>query len=838
MKAIWQDMRYGLRQLKKNPGFSVVVVLIIALGVGANTALFNALDQVYMRPLPVKKPHELVSVQFRYRHMGWESISGGSGYSTYEAYRDRSGVFISLAGFNQQTLTLRVNDMLEKIVGQAVSTNYFSTLGLQPALGRLIMPEQNQEQTAYLPVAVISHRLWHRHFEARQDVIGKQVVLNNQVLTIVGVTPGGFSGTIVGRPADIFIALGTAAQIRGEQVSDMQNVCQLGRLKPGIDRKQAQAALQVLDARMNPTKAGEPETRALLFDGSQGYVSHDTRVASYPLVLFLGIAALVLVIACANIANLQLARAVTRQKEIAIRQALGAGRWRLVRQLLVESVLLAFIGGVCGVLLAVCLGHWIYAVLMRIASAAMPSYMQLHITGGLHYRMLLFAMGISLLAGIAFGLTPALTLIRRDVVSSLTKSTGYADIPARGWNSHSLLVVAQIAVALVVMVFSGLCLRSVVGLRHTNTGYDTRKIFVVRLDMEGWLIDRPDLYHFMEELRDRVGGLPGIASASLTNCPPVSDASSGTTAISIEGAKVPVTGEINLIAGVVGPGYFRTLGQSLLAGRDFTIHDGPDAPKVIVINEVMAKHYWPNRNPIGKHISFFVKSGENADVREVVGVVKTVKLRSILEESVPVVYLPLNQQRKESKITPVLLVRTEGNSNRLIPVIRKIATTIGAPAALDIRTVSQRISELLLTQRVLTGILNVFGVVGLLLSATGIYAVIAYAVRQRTHEIGIRIALGASGRDVLASVLLKGALLMIFGLGLGLGLSLAGMRLLVILLPQIREWDKYFLQGIYTWDPTTYIAATFVIAIVVLIACYFPARRAAKIDPMEALRYE
>jgi predicted permease len=836
--TLWHDLKYGFRILAGNPGFTIVVVLIIGLAVGANTALFNALDQVYMRPLPVKKPHELVSVQFRYRHMGWESIFGGSSYSTYKAYRDRSGVFISLAGFNQQTLTLRANDVLEKTVSQAVSTNYFSTLGLRPALGRLIMPEQNQGPTAYLPVAVISHRLWHRRFEARKDVFGKQIILNNQVLTIVGVTPRGFSGAIVGHPADIFIALGTVAQIRGEQVSDMRDVCQLGRLRPGVDRKQAQAALQVLDAQMNPTKPDEPEIRALLFDGSQGYVTSDVRVASYPLALFLGIAALVLVIACANIANLQLARAVTRQKEIAIRQALGAGRWRVIRQLLVESVLLALIGGVCGVLLAVCLDHWIYAVLMRIASATMIPALQLHIIGGLHYRMLLFAMGISLVAGIAFGLTPALTLIRRDVVSSLKESVRYTDIPARKWNSHSLLVVAQIAVALVVMVFSGLCLRNVIGLQHTDTGYDTRKIFVVRLDLEGWLIDRPDLCHFMEELRDRVGGLPGVASASLTNCPPVSDGSAGTTVIGIEGAEVPVVGEINLIAGVIGPGYFRTLGQNLLAGRDFTIHDGPNAPKVIIINEVLAKHYWPNQNPTGKHISLLVKSGENADVREVVGVVKSVKLRSILEDSLPIVYLPLDQQRSESKITPVLLVRTESNSYRLIPVIRKIATTIGAPAALEIRTVADRISGLLLTQRILTGILNVFGLVGLLLSATGIYAVIAYAVRQRTHEIGIRIALGASGRDVLASVLLKGALLMISGLGLGLGLSLAGTRLLVILLPQIREWDKYFLQGIYTWDPVTYVAATFVIAIVVLIACCFPAKRAAKVDPMEALRYE
>jgi predicted permease len=835
MRTIWQDIRYGFRMLAGNPGFTAVVILIIGLGVGANTALFNALDQVYMRPLPVRKPHELVSVQFHFRHSSWEDIGGTCSYQTYEAYRDQSGVFADLMAYTgSHSMNLHLGGQKTQIQGMAVSANYFSLLGLRPALGRLL--DSHDDTTN--PVAVIGHGLWRQRFAGAMDVIGKQIMLDDKPLTIIGITPAAFKGTIVGGSPDVYLPLATFTGTEGLYNPNEDWLNLLGRLKPNINRDQAQTALQILDARISNRKPEDIQITPVVLDGSRGYVPRDAQLASYPLGLFQGIAALVLVIACANIANLQLARAVTRQKEIAIRRALGAGRWRLVRQLLVESLLLALAGGACGVLLAVCLDRWIYVVLMRIASASMPSPMQLHITGGLQSRMLLFAMGISLAAGIAFGLTPALTIIRRDVVSSLKESAGYADIPAHSWNSHSLLVVAQIAVALVVMVFSGLCLRSVIGLQHTDTGYDTRKMLVVRLDLEDWLIDRPDLNHFMDELRERVSRLPGVTSTGLATCPPVSETSAGRTAIGIEGAEVPVKGEINLYAGVVGPGYFRTLGQTLLAGRDFTIHDGPDTPKVIVINEVLAKHWWPSQNPIGKHISFLVKSGENADVREVVGVVKTVKLRSIMEESVPIVYLPLDQQTKERKYTPVLLVRTEGNSPRLISVIRKIATTIGTPAALDIRTVAQRISELLLTQRILTGILNLFGAVGLLLSATGIYAVIAYAVRQRTREIGIRIALGARGRDVLASVLLKGILLMIPGLGLGLGLSLAGTRLLASLLPQIREWDKYFLQGIYTWDPPTYVAASLIIAVVALIACYIPARRAAKIDPMEALRYE
>jgi len=389
------------------------------------------------------------------------------------------------------------------------------------------------------------------------------------------------------------------------------------------------------------------------------------------------------------------------------------------------------------------------------------------------------------------------------------------------------------------MVFSVLCLRSLIGLHRTDPGYDTRQILVVRLDLDGWLLDRPDLCRFMADLRERVSRLPTVASVSLAICPPVSETSGGRNVIDIEGAETPLKGEINWRLNTVGPGYFQTLGQAVLAGRVFTAQDGPDAPKVIVINEVMAKQYWPNQNPIGKRVRFLVGEGEAADVREVVGVVKCVKLRSILEEPVPIAYLSLDQQtNKKRKATPVLLVHTGGNPHALIPAIRKEAVAIGVPAALDIRTVAERISKLLMTQQLLAAILNLFGFVGLLLSGTGIYAVMAYAVRQRTREIGIRIALGARGRDVLTPVLLKGALLIVLGLGLGFGLSLAATRLLASRLWQIRQWDQYFLQGIYTWDPATYVCTALVIAVVALLACYVPARRAARIDPMIALRYE
>jgi putative ABC transport system permease protein len=822
--------------LGRSPGFTAVVLLVIGLGIGANTALFNALDQVYARPLPVKEPHELVSVQYHYRHGSFETTEGSFSYPDYEAYRDRAEVFTSLVAFGEVSLNLRVGDAMTRVQGSVVSVNYFSELGIRPALGRLFAPPQEWADDAVHPVAVISHGLWHRQFGGDARVIGKQMILNEQPLTIIGVAPRGFTGTVLGHTADVYLPLGTSAQMHQEEVHSVGGLCLLGRLKAGVGREQAQAALRVLAAQMRKPEPDGPRVTMLVVGGSQGYVPEQARVAFYPLALFLGMAVLVLVIACANIANLLLSRAATRHKEIAVRQALGAGRRRVLRQLLVESVLLALAGGVCGVVLAVCLDRVICTALTRIASVYIEPELQVRIHPGLHPRVLLFALAISLAAGIAFGLAPALQTVRRNIVSTLKESAGYGGQPARRWNPHSLLVVGQIVVALVVMVCSGLCLRSLIGLHRINPGYDTTHLLVVSLPIEVWPThDRPELRRFFEDLQERVNGLPEVVSTSLADCAPVSEASSASTVIDIEGLEMRPGRELSWRLGVVSPGHFQTLGQALLAGRDFTVRDGVNAPKVMVVNEVLARRYWPNQDPLGKRVTFYGGGDKAGEVREVVGVVKAVKLRSILEESVPVAYLSLAQQ---PKVTPVLLVRTAGKPQPLIPMIRKEAAAIGAPAALDIRTVAERVSGLLFTQQVLTGILNVFGLVGLLLSATGIYAVMAYAVRQRTREIGIRMALGVRGRDVLVPVLLRGALLMTVGWTLGLGVSLAGTRVLAGLLPQIRAWDKFFLQGIYTWDPLTYVCTTLVILTVVLLACYVPARRAARIDPMVALRCE
>ena len=831
MTTLWHDIRYGFRMLRKSPGFTVVVLLVIGVSVGANTALFNALDQVYMRPLPVKKPHELVSVQFRYRHGDWEDIAGGADYPTYEAYRDQSDVFADLAGFRGQTATLHIDEVSESIEGAAVSANYFSMLGLRPALERLITLGQSESATPFQPIAVISHRLWRRRFEGRPDAIGQQIVLDDRALTIVGVAPEEFIGTVVGRPVEVYIPLGTAAQMQGQEIRDLSSVHLLGRLKPGIDREQAQAALQVLDAQVSTRGPDDIQITPLVFDGSQGHVPRDARLASHPLGLFLAIAALVLIIACANVASLQVARAVTRQKEIAVRQALGAGRRRIVRQLLIESLLLALLAGACGILLAVGLDRIVCTLLPELVGGDLPPSMQVHLTPGLHPRVLLFALAISLATGVAFGLAPALQLVRRDVISALKGSAGDVAASFRRRNPHNVLVVGQIAVAVVVTVCSGLCLRNLLGLKNTDPGFDPARIVAASLSPEVWPShDRPDLRRFFEDLRQRVSQWPEVQKTCLAINTPLTEGGGMTKMTHIEGYDLPPGRTRTLYFGTVGPGYFQTLGQPLLAGRDFTDHDG----SVIIVNEIFAQQYWPDQDPIGKHITLGSRE-EQAPVREVVGVVKAVKLRSILEESKAWAYLPLGQR---SVSTPALLIRTDVNPQALAPMIRKEAAAIQPAPHCDIRTVAERVWGLLLPQRILTGILNSFALVGLFLSVTGIYAVMAYAVRQRTREIGIRIALGARGRHVLMPVFLRGTLLLVTGLLLGLALTVAGAHLLALRLAKIREWDKFFLHAIGSWDLPTYIGAVATVVAVTLAACYLPARRATKINPMLALRYE
>jgi predicted permease len=818
------DLKFAFRQLLKYPGFTAVAVLTLALGIGANTAIFGFIDRLLLRPLPVDQPQELVTVVEQMEQGG---VSSSFNYPLYLDYRDRNQVFSGLVAYSGVTVNLRATDSSELVKAMIVSGNYFSVLGVKAAQGRMFLPEEDQVPLTH-PVTVISQALWHRHFTADPAMVGKTITLNGHPFTVIGVAPSDFRGTITGFVPDLYVPMMMqpwAMPVRDPAFAPLQSrgftwLNLLGRLKPGVSREQAQGAMRVLAAQVAKVETLNTSTAVLLQDGHRGH-GYGAEPARFPLLLLMAAVGLVLLMTCTNVANLLLARAVGRQREMAIRLAIGASRGRLIQQLLSESLLLACIGGACGLLLAFWLG--------QAAMAMFQGHLPFRLEAGLDTRVLLFALAVSVGTGVAFGLAPAWQASRPDLVPTLKEGAMPIAVFRRRWSLRGCLVVSQVAFSLLVLVCAGLCLRSLHKLQAIDLGFDAQQVLAVSVETDLADYSESRSRRFFADLQDRVTTLPGVEAVSLTLFTPLGGAGGKTDVVRMDDYEIPAGQRVNWDFSVVSPGYFRTLGIPLLRGRDFSQRDAPGAPKVIVVNEALAQRYWPNQDAIGKRIWLrsFDKDGPGQKMVEVIGVVRDGKFRELKEPLRLMMYWPLAQS-PFSVADSHLLVRATDDPKAISGAVRGVVGSLDANLPVSqMRTLAEQKSWLLFPERSVALALGAFGVLGLLLAASGIYGVVAHVVSQRTREIGIRMALGAQRTEVLGLMLRQGAVLVAAGLVAGLGGALAATRLLAS-----------FLYGVGPGDPLTYMEVSLVLALAAFVSCWLPARRAAKLDPMVALRYE
>ncbi len=845
MGTILQDLKYGLRMLVKAPGFTAVAVLTLALGIGANTAIFTLINAVLLKSLPVEKPEELLlfgegrmagtSVIDGIPRPGpWELIS----YPLYLEYRDDNKVFTGVCAFQSTDNRLSVRmegvgngEPAEQAFGKVVSGNYFSVLGVKAALGRTLMPEDDTAEGAHA-VAVISYGYWQRRFSRDASIVGRTIVINGTPFILVGVTaPGFFGETLESAPADIWLPITMQPQVMLERsrLEKRNNfwLHVIGRLRPGVTKQQAQAAvtthfqqflIQLAGSAISPEDRRDVLTvRIDLTPGGKG-VSQLRHRYSEPLKVLMALVGLVLLIACANIANLQLARSTARQKEISMRCALGASRARMIRQLLTESVLLAALGGVVGLLFAA----WGTGLLVSLVSHG--NYIPLSINPDA--RILGFTLSVSLLTGILFGLAPALRAARIDLTTTLKEGAR----GVVGYGSHfsltKALVVLQVALCLLMLVGGGLFVRTLQKLESQDLGFNRENVLLVDINprIAGYKAEQlPSLYR---QLLDRVGAIPGVKSASLALYGLVSGTTRGES-ISVQGY-TPRPREYNSAQlNIVGPRYFETVGMTLLAGRGIGPEDTETSSKVAVINEALAHYYFGNQNPIGKRLG--LGGTKHAADLEVVGLVKDAKYNDLREKSPPMFFVSVFQN---PEYMHDLEVRTAGNSTAAAADIRRTLNDIDSKLTVrQVTTLSQQVDASLNQERLIAQLSSFFGGLALMLACVGLYGVMAYAVTRRTNEIGIRMALGAQRGDVLWMVLRETLALVLIGVGIGIPAALATTRLVSSLISGL-------LFGLRANDPSTIALAALLLVAVAVLAGYIPARRASHVDPMVALRYE
>jgi predicted permease len=833
MGNLIQDLRYGARMLLKKPGFTLIAVVTLALGIGANTAIFSVADKLLLRSLPVKDPQQLALVSGETVNPKFRNNIFS--YPNYVDYRAQNEVFSDLLAFNQTTVKLGTGEQSDKLGLEMVSGNYFDMLGVTAARGRVIRNEDNRAEDAH-PVAVISHSCWQLRFGGQPNVVGQTLLLNGASYIIIGVAPAGFAGLRLGAPAEAWVPLMMRRQLLSATTSTSERklawLTLLGRLKPGVTLERAQVsfdltARRIWEANTTPNDRKLPfnEKRILLEPGGQG-ISYLREKLGPTLKLLLAVVALLLVLACANVANLLLARAAARRKEIAVRLALGASRWQIIRQLLIESLLLAGLGAGAGLLLA----PWLYELLF----AFQPGFTIENSTlqNSLDARVLGFTALTALLSGVLFGLAPAWQSARTDLIPALKDGEASAAPGERRWNARNALVVAQVALALVLLVGAGLLVRSLQRLFAIDPGFRAENLLMVPLELPRAAyaaatdeagkraVDERNNQYFTQ-VAERVKTLPGVESATTAWITPLMPLISKNSVV-IEGWQPRPSENIAIDSTGVGPGYHEVLGIPLVQGRGFTERDNANAPGVVIINEALARTYYPNQNPLGKRLSL----GPGRPWLEIIGVTRDYRLHSLTETPFPHLDLPALQRQYGSSAR--LVVRTKLDPLAVLPAVRKEALTLNPQVTIDApTTLYDELKNTIAAARMASALTSLFGLTALLLAAIGLYGVMSQVVSRRTREIGIRMALGA-GRGAVLRLMLKQGLLLT-GLGLVLGLLAA------LLLTRLIQTLLY---GVGSTDPLTFAMVALLLASVALLACYVPARRAAKVDPMVALRYE
>jgi putative ABC transport system permease protein len=814
METLWQDVKFGARMLAKNRGFTIVAVLTLAMGIGANTAIFSLLDAALLRQLPVSQPERLALFNVQYDG----GLDSSFNYPLYADYRDQNSVFDGLIALDTAAVHLNTGAESERVSGMIVSGNFFDVLGVRMARGRGFLPEEDQVLDRN-PVVVLSHGLWSSRFAADPEIVNRSIVLNGRSFTVVGVAPAGFSGTYPGFNASLYVPMHMYMAIDPERnknplelrVFTWMNV--MGRLKPGVTREQAQAAMRALAANIKKVQPMNTDENLVLTDGSRGFTGRVDDLET-PLTLLQVSVGLVLLIACANIANLLLSRTLARRRETAIRLALGAGRGRLIRQHLTESLMLSMAGGIAGLVFA----PWTMDFLLQFRPQ--PTF---SLPVGLDMRVLLFSLGVTLLSGLVFGLAPAWQSARTGLIPAIKE-----DLAATGrfgrWNLRNFLVIAQIALSLAVLVSAALCLRSLGGLLAIQAGFDDERVLTMSMDLgrNGYTEARGRV--FLREMVQRVSEIPGVEAASLGYIAPLTGNGMRITSVP-EGVTASEDKPINLNFNMVTPNYFRALGVPLLRGRDFSAGDAENAPKVIVVNRTLVERYWPGSDGVGKTIELSAMPGGEPRKLTVVGVVADSKYRSLTEPMVPTVYEPHEQ---DFSLSMRLFVRAGGDPRALVEPIRRTIREMDSSIPLfSVRTLAEQKSNSLYTSRLAATLLTLLGAMAGLLAAFGLYSVLAYAVVQRTREIGVRIALGADKMEILRLVFSQAMFPLAGGVLAGVAAAYASTKLLGKLL-----------FGVSPHDPATFAGVAALLTAVALLACYLPARRATQVDPMVALRYE